>query len=81
MVASYTGLNFHEVGALEYVQYLTYRRDAYIYCLEQTEAGREYLANARRLEQTSLTSSSRSRLRELFGPKGPDGGDHASHRT
>jgi hypothetical protein len=52
MVASYTGLSFHEVGALDYVQYLTYRRDAYIYNLEQTEDGREYLGNAWRMEQT-----------------------------
>ena len=51
MVSSYTGLSFHEVGALDYVQYLTYRRDAYIYYLDQTEDGREYLENAWRMEQ------------------------------
>jgi hypothetical protein len=50
-VASYTGLNFHQVGDLDFVQYLSYRRDAYIFYLEQTEDGREYLDNAWRMEQ------------------------------
>ena len=70
-----------DVEHLDYLDYLRFRRDAFIHRLNETEAGREYLANARRLEQTSLTRSDRSRLRELFGPKGPDGGDHVSPRT
>ena len=70
MVASYTGLNFHEVGALEYVQYLTYRRDAYIYYLDQTEDGREYLDNAWRMEQTK---PDRQALREQVGKEEADG--------
>lgn len=53
MVANYTGLSICEVGALDYIQYLTYRRDAYIYFLEQSEDGREYLENAWRMEQTA----------------------------
>lgn len=52
LVASYTGLNFHEVKALDFIQFLIWRRDAYIYYLEQTEAGQEYLRNAWRMEQT-----------------------------
>ena len=39
MVAEYTGLNFHEVSQLDYVQYLVWRRDAYIHKLNQTEEG------------------------------------------
>ena len=66
---------------LDYLDYLRYRRDAFISRLNETEAGREYLANAHRLEQTSLTSSSRTRLRELFGSKGSAGGDHVSQKT
>ena len=69
-----------DVEHLDYLDYLRFRRDAFISRLSETEAGREYLANAHRLEQTSLTSSSRTRLRELFGPKEPDGGDHVSQR-
>ncbi len=51
MVSAYAGLNFHEVNALDYIQYLAYRRDAFIFTLDQTEEGREYLANAWRMEQ------------------------------
>lgn len=64
-----------EVEELDYLDYLRYRRDAFIHRLNETEAGREYLENAFRLEQTSMTRSNRSRLRELFG------GDHVSHRA
>lgn len=52
LVAEYTGLNFHEVRELDYVQYLIWRRDAFISRLERTEDGREYLDNAWRMEQT-----------------------------
>lgn len=45
-------MSLPDVGRLDYIQYLILRRDAYIYRLEQTEAGREYLANAWRMEQT-----------------------------
>jgi hypothetical protein len=70
MVAAYTGLNFHEVGALDYVQYLAYRRDAYIYYLDQTEEGREYLGNAWRMEQTK---PDRPALREQLRKELTDG--------
>lgn len=52
MVSDYTGLNFHEVRKLEYIQYLTWRRDAYIWWLSRTEEGQKYLDNAWRMEQT-----------------------------
>lgn len=64
---------------LDYLDYLRYRRDAFIHRLNDTEQGREYLANAYRLEQTSMGRSDRARLRKLFGPKA-HGGEHASHR-
>lgn len=62
----YTGLNVNEIEELEYIDYLQYRRDAFIHMLNQTEEGREYLENARTLEQTE---PDRKRLRELFGRK------------
>lgn len=65
-MSSYTGLNFHEVGALDFVQYLIWRRDAFIYSLEQTEAGQEYLRNAWRVTQTK---PDRASLRRKFGRK------------
>ena len=51
-MSEYSGLSLLEVGQLDYVQFLTWRRDAFIYFLNRTEEGREYLDNAWRLEQT-----------------------------
>lgn len=42
-----------QVNELDYIDYLIYRRDAFIYKQSQTEHGREYLENAFRLEQTT----------------------------
>ncbi len=67
IVHEYTGLNFNEIEELEYIDYLQYRRDAFIHLLNKTEEGREYLENARTLTQTE---PDRKRLRELFGKKG-----------
>lgn len=53
-----------EVEELDIVDYLRYRRDAFIYRLSQTEKGREYLNNAYRLEQTE---PDRKSLRDQFG--------------
>ena len=64
MVAAYTGLNFHEVRRLEYIQYLTWRRDAFIHYLSQSEKGAEYLDNAWRWEQTE---PDRAALRKRYG--------------
>ncbi|MDE6730061.1 MAG: hypothetical protein K2J71_04720 [Oscillospiraceae bacterium] len=52
LVVEYTGLNFLQIGELNFLQYLTWRKDAYIRRLEQTETGREYLDNAWRMERT-----------------------------
>ena len=65
---------------LDYLDYLRYRRDAFIHLLSETEGGREYLANARRLEQTKMGADDRARMRELFGASAA-GGDRASRRT
>ena len=64
MVAEYTGLNFLQIGELNYIQFLLWRRDAFINRMEQTEAGREYLRNAWRMSQTK---ADRSKLRRKFG--------------
>lgn len=66
LVADYTGLTFHEIGKLPYIEYLTYRRDAFITMLNKTEAGQEYLRNAWRMEQTE---PDRAALRRKFGRK------------
>lgn len=64
MVAEYTGLTMLEVNNLDIIDYLGYRRDAFIYKLSQTDKGREYLDNAYRLEQTA---PDRKSLRNQFG--------------
>nr|DAS20913.1 MAG TPA: hypothetical protein [Caudoviricetes sp.] len=64
LVHEYTGLNVNEIEELEYIDYLQYKRDAFIHSLNQTEEGREYLENAKTLAQTE---PDRKALRELFG--------------
>lgn len=64
MVSSYTGLSFHEVGQLDYVSYLQWLRDAYIYALNQTQEGREYLRNAWRMQQTEPDRGAIRRLKK-----------------
>lgn len=66
-MSEYTGLNFLEVGQLYFVQYLLWRRDAFIHRLSQTEAGQEYLDNAWRWEQTE---PDRAALRKQLGKEG-----------
>ena len=65
-MADYAGISLLEVRALDYVQYLIWRRDAYIHKLSQTEAGQEYLDNAWRMEQTK---PDRVGLRKKLGRK------------
>ncbi len=65
-MSEYTGLSFLEVEALDYLQYLIWRRDAYIYMLSRTEEGQEYLDNAYRMEQTE---PDRKKLRAKLGRK------------
>ena len=67
LVAQYTGLNILEVDELDYIDYLTFRRDAFIYKMSKTDKGEEYLNNAWRLEQTK---PDREKLKEKFGKEG-----------
>ena len=63
-MAEYAGLSLLEIRELDYIQYLIWRRDAYIYMLSRTEKGQEYLDNAWRMEQTA---PDRVRLRKKLG--------------
>jgi hypothetical protein len=56
---------------MDYLQYLTLRRDAYINKLSQTEKGQEYLDNAWRMEQTA---PDRVKLRRKLGKEAPGSG-------
>lgn len=66
LVAGYTGLNFQQIQALPYIEYLQYRRDAFLHHMNSFEEGREYLNNAWRMEQTE---PDRAALRRKFGRK------------
>lgn len=66
-MAEYTGLSLLEVRELDYVQYLVWRRDAFIYKYSRTEEGQKYLDNAWRMEQTE---PDRPKLRAKLGRKG-----------
>ena len=70
MVAEYTGLNFLQIAELDYLQYLVWLRDAYIYRLSSTEEGQEYLDNAWRMEQTK---PDRAALRKKLRKEDTDG--------
>lgn len=63
-MAAYTGLDFQQIQRLNYIEYLQYRRDAFINYLNGSEEGREYLRNAWRMEQTE---PDRAALRRKFG--------------
>ena len=67
MVADYTGLNFLQIGSLDIITYYTWLRDAFISGMERTEAGREYLEDAWRMEQTK---PERQKLREKSRKEG-----------
>lgn len=60
-----------EVRALDYLQYLVWRRDAFIHRLSQTEAGTKYLDNAWRMEQTE---PDRAALRKKLGKEAKQDG-------
>lgn len=64
LVFWYTGLNFNEIGQLNYVDFLQYRRDAYIQKCLSTQEGRAHLQDAYRMEQTK---PDRGKLRQKVG--------------
>jgi len=65
-VAEYARISLPEVQRLNYIEYLTLRRDAFIYSMSRTEEGQKYLDNAWRMEQTV---PDRAALRRKFGGK------------
>lgn len=64
LVADYLGISVLEVPNLNLIDYLRFRRDAFILKMEQTEEGREYLDLAWQLEQTK---ADREALRKKNG--------------
>lgn len=70
IVADYVGISILDVEELDYIDYLLFRRDAFIYRMSRTEKGEEYLNNAYRLEQTK---PDRKHLRQKFGKERVNG--------
>lgn len=60
-----------EIEELDYMDYLMFRRDAFINTLNKTEKGCEYLNNAYRLE---MVEPDRNSLRDTFGKGGATNG-------
>ena len=61
-----------EIEELDYIDYLMFRRDAFINALNKTEKGLEYLNNAYRLE---IVEPDRQGLRDTFGKGGAVNGE------
>ncbi len=62
-MSEYTGLNFLQIAELDYIQYLVWRRDAFIHKLSQSDEGVKYLQNAYRM---GLTKPDRAKLRDKY---------------
>ena len=64
-------MDFNQIGELNYVTFLQYRRDAFIQRYRETPEGREYLDNAWRMEQTE---PDREGLRKKLGKEASPSG-------
>lgn len=62
-ISEYLKIPVLEVDELDLVEYLFYLKEAVIYNCSQTEEGREYLRNAKRIEETE---PDRQKLRKKF---------------
>lgn len=62
-ISEYLNISILNVEELDLVEYLFFLREAVIYNCSQTDEGREYLRNAKRLEQTE---PDREELRNTF---------------
>ena len=62
LVIDYLNISIFDVQIMPVDLFLFYMREAYIYSLNQTEAGREYLYNCYRMEQTKPDRESLKKL-------------------
>ncbi len=67
LVSEYAGISLLDVNELDYIDYLILKRDAFIYRLNKTADGQEYLRKAWTLEQTK---PDRKKLKSRFGNGG-----------
>ena len=69
VVADYLKCSFFDVLELEYIDFLAFRREAFIVEMSKTKEGTEYLRNAKLFASTEADYAG---LRERFG-----GGSHS----
>lgn len=67
LAAEYSNLDFNKLIELDCVTYRILVRDAFVYSLEKTEAGREYLENAWLMQQTK---PDKNKLKKVFNKGG-----------
>ena len=67
MVCDYTRLSFLQVQELDCDEFRLILRDAFIYKMQQSQEGRDFLEECRRFE---ITEPDRQKLRENFSEKG-----------
>ena len=72
LVSDWTGVPLIQIGSMDLIAYLSYRRDAFITKLNATESGREYLDKA---WQLSRTEPDRELARRMFGSTKVEGGE------
>lgn len=66
-MVEYTGLNVHAALDLPCDLYLLFYKNWYIDRLSQTEEGRQYLDDCKRLKQTRLDKKALEKLRRMVG--------------
>lgn len=66
-ISDYTGLNFDEVTDLPISLYLLFKKEAWIYSNSRTEAGRKFLKDLWRLQQTEADYNAVHRFQERGG--------------
>jgi hypothetical protein len=63
LICDYTGLNFKEINDMDFDEYKLLFRDAYIWKLQQSEKGQEFLKDCWALEKSE---PDREKLRQAF---------------
>ena len=66
-MVEYTGLDVHAAWDLPCDLYLLFYKNWYIGRLSQTEEGRQYLDDCKRLKQTRLDKKALEKLRRMVG--------------
>ena len=64
IVSEYTMLNFLQIRELALDEFLIFQKDGYIYKMQQSAKGQEYLENCKRLETTDANYQALREIKE-----------------